>query len=81
MGAKDFGRAKRRHHVARVKKSRKLYWGRQAASLPVEPMSAKHLGMVARTPKLCGWACCGNARRWAGELTFQERRLFQDLGE
>lgn len=81
MGTKGSGRAERRHHLARVKKARKGYWGRQGANLAVEPMSEKDLGMVARTPKICGWACCGNARRWAGELTCQERRLFQDLGE
>lgn len=79
MDRKDSARAERRHHVERVKAARRSYWGRGGGRARAEPLDERQLGMVAATPKVCGWACCGNPRRWAGEQSFQELRLFQDL--
>ena len=66
-------RAERRHHIERLKHKRRFYWGcnRDLAKSP------KHLAKVANTPTPCSCWMCGNARRWFGEETIQERRLKQ----
>ncbi len=73
--AKEMTRALRRHHVARLKRSRRFYFGKDLAKDPVD------LGITVTTAARCSCALCGNPRRIFLELTMQERRLFQDLGE
>lgn len=79
-------RAERRHHVQRLKRNRRNYWGypRYTVSVldfppvPDEAMGARQLGMVVHTPQLCSCSGCGNTRRHAwfkGErITLEERR-------
>lgn len=66
---KSMKRALRRHHKDRLKKKRKHYWFGYE-----EPMNDKMLGMVSTTPHPCSGHCCGNPRKWFGELTIQEKR-------
>jgi hypothetical protein len=85
------GRAERRHHVQRLKRSRRHYWGypnrftTAYPDLPVAPveMDAKRLGMLVATPQLCSCLGCGNARHntagWTP--TIQERRWFVQYRE
>lgn len=61
-------RALRRHHVARLKRSRRFHWGRDLAQEP------KPLAKAVDTPCPCSCWMCGNPRRYFGELTPQERR-------
>lgn len=68
-------RAERRHHVARLKQSRRFYWG-SARDLSKCP---EQLARVVDTPTPCSCWACGNARKWRGEETIQERRLKQAL--
>ncbi len=65
------GRAERRHHRERLKKARRVHWGRD---LMAEP---EVLSRVVDTPTDCSCWMCGNPRRYFGELSMQERRLFQ----
>ena len=67
-------RALRRHHVARLKKSRSDYWG-HVLGLEWEP---QHLGAVVQHPCICSCWMCGNPRKWVGERTLQERREMQE---
>jgi len=79
-------RAERRHHVQRLKRNRRNYWGypRYTRSVldfppvPDEPMPPRALGQVVHTPQCCSCSGCGNPRRhswFKGEmLTLQERR-------
>jgi hypothetical protein len=60
-------RAIRRHHRARLKRTRRRYWGRDLAQEP------KMLARVVNTKNPCSCLMCGNARRHAGD-TMQERR-------
>lgn len=64
---KDMKRALRRYHKECLKKKRSNYYGR-------DDMDERELGMVSNTPKICSEACCGNPRKWFGELTVQERK-------
>lgn len=64
-------RAERRHHIERLKQKRRFYWG-CARDLAKEP---KQLSMAVDTPTPCSCWMCGNARKWFGEATLQERRL------
>lgn len=75
--SKDLARALRRHHAARLKKARRGYWGRMYGSVCYEPLTPRQQGRVLATPHLCSLVCCGNPRRWLGERTIQEGRLFQ----
>jgi hypothetical protein len=87
-------RAERRHHVQRLKRNRRNYWGYPRRTYPLgvdaapvarEPMEAKQLGMVVHTPQLCSCSGCGNTRRHAwfkGErLTLEERRRLVQYAE
>lgn len=60
-------RALRRHHTERLKRKRAGYFFGKAGV------------KVFHTPALCSCPMCGNPRKWFGERTIQERRLFQDL--
>jgi hypothetical protein len=68
-------RAERRHHIERLKQSRRFYWGctRDLSKFP------KQLAKVVHTPTPCSCWACGNARKWFGEQTIQEQRLKQVL--
>jgi hypothetical protein len=67
-------RAKRRHHLARVKaKCRK----RSAFLAAVASANARHVGMLAATRAACSCWMCGNPRKYFGERTVQERRALQ----
>ena len=66
---KDLSRSLRRHHIERLKKTRKFYWGRDKQN----PLQPKQLGMVTQTPQICSCWVCRNARRNPKErLTIQE---------
>lgn len=69
-------RALRRHHKERLKQKRKRYWGYETDYSP-EKMDDRTLGMVVNTAHPCSGYCCGNPRKWFGELTIQERKYFQ----
>ena len=73
--SKPMTRALRRHHIARLKRNRRFYFGKDLAKDPVD------LGITVTTAARCSCALCGNPRRIFLEVTPQERRLFQDLGE
>jgi hypothetical protein len=90
-----FNRAVRRHHVARLKNSRRFYWGygnngyrswsraRGEAPRPPEAMSAKVAGKLVHTPQMCSCLGCGNERHntagWTP--TLQEKRWFKQYRE
>ncbi len=69
---KNLARALRRHHTARLKHVRQQYWG-----YDLFEMSPRQQGIVVTTPHPCSGLCCGNARKWLGERTVQERRALQ----
>ncbi|MBI4571848.1 MAG: hypothetical protein HY713_01005 [candidate division NC10 bacterium] len=66
-------RARRRHHVSRIKRRVRRYYGGYAKDKP------RHLGRIARTRQLCSCWMCGNPRRYLGERSLQERRAFQPV--
>ena len=82
------GRALRRHHVARLKRRRKSYWGYPSVlgtpldEAPQAPrsMDARQLGKVTQNPQMCSCPACGNARRLVGG-TMQERRWLDQYRE
>lgn len=53
--------AKRRHHIERIKNKRKSYWYKDFKLGP------KQLGIVLKTPKLCGCWMCSNQRKHFGD--------------
>lgn len=64
-----------RHHSEAVAKAKvrarlKTVWHEK------DP-SPKRVGAIAHTPHCCSGPCCGNPRRWFGEMTMQERRAPQ----
>ena len=65
--------AKRRHHIERLKKNRKHYWGRDSRYMP--PMTPKQLGMVVKYPKACGcFMCSRNKKKVFGKTTYEMRQ-------
>lgn len=67
-------RAVRRHHIARLKKKRKNYWGYPTVwqagifepdrfSRAPQPMDARQLGKVVQYPQACSCQGCCNVRR------------------
>lgn len=86
-------RAVRRHHIARLKKGRKHYWGYpnrwayKRDELPCAPqeMDARQLGKVVQYPKACSCGVCCNVRRAPyvnqNYLTRQEQRHWQNYRE
>lgn len=72
-----FSRAERRHHIERLKESRKHYWGYgNPRAIGPDKMTPKQLGKVVQNPQMCSCPACGNSRRhewFKGErLTLQE---------
>ncbi|WP_308366121.1 MULTISPECIES: hypothetical protein [unclassified Microbulbifer] len=66
-------RALRRHHRARLKAKRLYYYGGYIGTLRPQ-QRRRHLGILARTAKLCSCWICGNPRRYLpAERTNQER--------
>jgi hypothetical protein len=65
-------RALRRHHIARLKKNRRFYWGRDLMR-----EHAKLQRSVVNTPCLCSCWTCGNRRKHFGKKTIQELRNLQ----
>jgi rubrerythrin len=63
-------RAERRHHNKRIKKNRRIHWGRK--------LNEKELGSVVDTPTPCSCPMCGNPRRHFGTKTVQEIRAEQE---
>lgn len=76
MEQKDCARALRRHHRARLKKARKLYWGRGLRAEFGSDWTPRTFGMVLKTPCLCSCPMCGHYRATEGR-TIQERRVYQ----
>ena len=63
-------RSERRHHTERLKKKRRIHWGRE--------LSDKELGEVVNTPTPCSCPLCGNPRRHFGAKTVQEKRAEEE---
>lgn len=61
-------RAERRHHRERLKKSRRLHWGRDLAG------DKRQHAQVVDTPTPCSCFMCGNPRRYFDVKSMQERR-------
>jgi hypothetical protein len=72
---KDPSRAVRRHHRARLLKKRRFYHGFDHAQAE-HPAS---LGRLAKTPRPCSCAMCGNPRKFFDARTVQELRGAQEL--
>lgn len=62
--------AKRRHHIERLKKNRKNYWGRSYPRSIMEPLTPKQLNQVVRYPKLCGCFMCSRNKKKVFGSTF-----------
>lgn len=60
--AKGLNSAKRRQHVARIKKKRTNYW----TWLPKTP---RQLGILVTVTKTCAGLCCNSKRRGGNSLT------------
>lgn len=73
---KDRKRAIRRHHIARLKKTRKHYF---TVNWWPEEFMARRLGIVVQYPKMCSCIGCGNARKWFGYRTIDELRGFDKM--
>lgn len=73
MLTKPMRRAVRRHHVARLKKSRASYW-----SARHRPNSPEQLGKLVQTPAICSCPMCGNPRKYLGLATIQEQSMMQE---
>jgi len=73
MKIKDLTRSLRRHHLARIKKTRQLYWGRRMVDDP------RALGQVATTPTPNqGWLD-GNPRKYCRQLALDERSAIESF--
>lgn len=59
--------AQRRRDLARMKAKAIRVYGRHRQDVEDCKKLANHLAV-------CSGPCCGNPRRWFGELTMQERR-------
>ena len=82
----------RRHHRYRLMKKRKNYWFGPLINNPdrfsvwsrityTENDELKRLNRLVDTPHPCSRHCCGNPRKWFGELTLQEKKaeiLFEE---
>lgn len=73
---KNQSRALRRHHIQRLKRVRKHYWGfgRHYGTEGHSKMDARQLGKVVQNPHPCSCAMCCNVRRIHGDLTRAEIR-------
>jgi hypothetical protein len=73
---KNTARARRRHHVARIKRKwQQRERSRQPALHGAELQ--RRVGIHAGSGRVCSCALCGNPRRHFGEPTIQERRQRQ----
>lgn len=70
--AKNLSRALRRHHVHRLQRKRRTYWSNKACD-----WTPRLLNQVVANAAKCSCTSCGNARKWFGERTVQERRAMQ----
>ncbi len=63
-----FNRAVRRHHIARLKKTRQFYWGygKSHGQEAGRAMSVQQLGRVVQYPQACSCPMCGNQRAIEG---------------
>ena len=66
---KDTSRAIRRHHAARLKKARRLYF------VLGDKTDPRCRGMVVDTPKPCSCWMCSNRRRHEGRTAAELRHL------
>jgi len=66
--SKDLTRAYRRHHLERIKRRVRDYFG------GVLQGDRRHIGILARTRVPCSCHMCGNPRRWERKLTLKEQR-------
>jgi len=64
-------RSFRRHHMQRITRNRRHYWGRE--------LSGRNLGVAANTPKPCGCWMCSRQRDLYG-MKIQELRQI-DAGD
>ena len=69
--AKTMTRALRRHHIARLKQSRRFYYGCDLTQTP------KGLGKVVATAASCSCWMCGNPRKHFNARSIQELRKMQ----
>jgi hypothetical protein len=67
--SKDTARALRRHHVARLKKARRLDFGVP----PSDQDDPRRIGRHVTTPAACSCWMCGNPRRFFKDKTVQEK--------
>lgn len=76
-----FNRAVRRHHIARLKKTRAKYWGYHRYTKSIDALYARQeyvgvrghsvmdpdqLGKVVQYPASCSCPGCGNSRKYYG---------------
>lgn len=74
-----FNRAERRHHVARLKRARRRYWGMWLWGFnPNDPSDIGRIGKLVHTCQACSCLGCGNQRQYEG-LTRAERLNVVDL--
>jgi len=66
--------AERRHHRERLKKNRRVHWGRDLSRDPVQH------GKAIDTPTPCSCFMCGNSRRIHGDRTLKERSADEMAG-
>lgn len=71
---KDCKRAIRRHHIARLKYTRRKYFTADWWN-----NDAKRMGKIVQYPKMCSCIMCGNERKWFGHRTLDELRGFDIL--
>ena len=69
-------RSYRRAQRERLKRNRRNYWGFAFGEL-----KDAQLAKVIDTPHPCSSYCCGNPRKWFGEVTMQERRFFCEVDD
>lgn len=69
-------RAFRRHQyeIRKERVKRRYYTTGLPEKWKVGEWYDRWLGFHASTPKTCSGYCCGNQRKWFGELTIQERK-------
>lgn len=69
---KNTKRAIRRHHLARLKAKRKIYWNGYASTDKI------NMGICVITPCRCSCWGCGNQRKYQG-ISLKERAAKQDF--
>lgn len=64
-------RAERRYHRDRMRAKVNRLFNRPYLR---DMRGTVRVELIADNPTVCSGPCCGNPRRWFGELTIQERR-------